>query len=253
MRNSERNNQRKNDRVNKNELDVLFMRNIFFRNINIVVFIISILLLWGIVFFKIVFGYNTYVDANEILDRMSLSVYGLSTYKCKVKIKADVINFGLSFSFDGEVYYKEPDKLLLKLKDLPEDIQEKYKLSFTQTSVPGMVSKIYKDKYKSKVLTIRDYGNKKVYVLYMEPIKSRAIKNVLMFVDSSNYTIPKSIIFYKDGGKITIDQKYQKIDKYYLPIYQEVNFDFPKVQAALNSTFYDYQLNLNLSDDLFKK
>ena len=184
---------------------------------------------------------------------MSLSVYGLNTYKCDVKINANIVNFGLSFNFNGEVYYKEPDKLFLKLKDLPEDVQEKYRLSFTQTSVPGMVSKIYKEKYNSKVISVRNFANTKVYVLYMEPIKSRAIKNVLMFVDAFNYTIPKSIIYYKDRGKIIIDQKYIKIEKYYLPSYQEVYFDFPKVQANLISNFYNYQLNIPLSDDLFKK
>ncbi len=220
-----------------------------------VIFILFLFILFGFISFKEILSENisNYISAKEILDRMSISVYGLSTYKCSVKINASVINFGVNFSFDGEVYYKEPDKLLLKLKDLPEDVQEKYRLSFTQTSVPGMVSKIYKEKYNSKVISVRNFGNTKVYVLYMEPIKSRAIKNVLMFVDSSNYTIPKSIIYYKDGGKITIDQKYSKIDKYYLPIYQEVYFDFPKVQASLLSNFYDYKLNIPLSDDLFKK
>ncbi|MCX7870923.1 MAG: hypothetical protein N2485_05055 [bacterium] len=219
------------------------------------IFVIFLFILLGLIGFKKIFSesVSTYISAKEILDRMSLSVYGLSTYKCDVKINASVVNFGLNFSFNGEVYYKEPDKLFLKLKDLPEDVQEKYRLSFTQTSVPGMVSKIYKEKYTSKVISVRNLGTTKVYVLYMEPIKSRAIKNVLMFVDSYNYTIPKSIIYYKDGGKITIDQKYSKIDKYYLPSYQEVYFDFPKVQASLVSNFYNYKLNIPLSDDLFKK
>ncbi len=229
-------------------------KNIYKNEIRII-FILFLFILVSFINFKQIFSENisSYISAKEVLERMSLSVYGLSTYKCNVKINASVINFGVNFGFDGEVYYKEPDKLLLKLKDLPEDVQEKYRLSFTQTSVPGMVSKIYKEKYNSKVISVRNFGNTKVYVLYMEPIKSRAIKNVLMFVDSSNYTIPKSIIYYKDGGKITIDQKYSKIDKYYLPIYQEVYFDFPKIQASLISNFYDYKLNIPLSDDLFKK
>ncbi|MGB9637911.1 MAG: hypothetical protein ACPL1F_01245 [bacterium] len=231
-----------NKTKNKNKYSWLFI--LFF-----------ILILIEIIFlnFKNVLGESVYINANEILDRMSLSVYGLNSYKADIKINANVINFGLSFNFNGEVYYKEPDKLYLKLKDLPEDVQEKYRLSFTQTSVPGMISKIYKEKYKSKVISVRNYANTKVYVLYMEPIKSRAIKNVLMFVDFFNYTIPKSIIYYKDGGKITIDQKYSKIDKYYLPIYQEVYFDFPKVQASLVSNFYNYKLNIPLDDNLFKK
>jgi len=223
-----------------------------------IIFILFFLLFFGnIIFFSFnkILGQNVnnYISPNEIFDRMSLSVYGLTTYKCDVKINANIVNFGLSFNFNGEVYYKEPDKLFLKLKDLPEDVQEKYRLSFTQTSVPGMVSKIYKEKYNSKVISVRNFANTKVYVLYMEPIKSKAIKNVLMFVDAFNYTIPKSIIYYKDGGKIIIDQKYIKIQKYYLPSYQEVYFDFPKIKANLISNFYNYQLNIPLSDDLFKK
>lgn len=197
---------------------------------------------------------NINIPAEEIIDRMTLSIYGLSSYTCKVKINANIVDYGINISFKGSVYFKEPNKLALKLDNLPEEVQEKYRMSFTQTAVPGMVSKTYKEKYKIKLTGIRNFtNNRKVYILYMEPYKKSSVKNVIMFVDSENYTIPKSIIFYRDGGKIVIEQAYAKIEKYYLPIKQDVLFDFPKIRANLISEFYDYQLNVNIDDQVFEQ
>jgi len=194
------------------------------------------------------------IPPEEIFDRMSLSIYGLSSYKCKVKMNASIPDYGINISLKGSVFFKEPNKLALVLEDLPFDIQEKYRVSFTQTAVPGMVSKTYKEKYKAKLVRIQDFSNnRKVYVLYMEPYKQGSVKNVLMFVDTQNYTIPRAIIFYKDGGKVTIDQNYTKIDKYYLPLKQNVLFNFPKINASLESYFYDYQINAEIDDKVFEK
>ncbi|MCS7165720.1 MAG: hypothetical protein RMJ51_05560 [Candidatus Calescibacterium sp.] len=197
---------------------------------------------------------NINIPAEEIIDRMTLSIYGLSSYTCKVKMNANIVDYGINISFKGSVYFKEPNKLALKLDNLPEEVQEKYRISFTQTAVPGMVSKTYKEKYKIKLTGIRNFtNNRKVYILYMEPYKKSSVKNVIMFVDSENYTIPKSIIFYTDGGKIVIEQAYAKIEKYYLPVKQDVLFDFPKIRANLISEFYDYQLNVNIDDQVFEQ
>ncbi len=194
------------------------------------------------------------IPAEEIIDRMTLSIYGLQSYTCKTKINANIIDYGITVGLKGMVYFKEPNKLALKLDNLPGDVQEKYRLSFTQTAVPGMASKTYKEKYKPKLLGIRNFsGNKKVYVLYMEPYKQSSVKNVTMFVDSENYTIPKSIIFYRDGGKIVIDQTYIKIDNYYLPSKQDVLFDFPKIRSNVTTEFYDYNLNVEIDDSVFEK
>ncbi|MEN3014542.1 MAG: hypothetical protein ABDH21_00545 [bacterium] len=196
---------------------------------------------------------SEYIPPEEILDRMTLSIYGLSSYRCKVKINANVIDFGISVSLNGTVYFKEPNKLALKLEDLPLDIQDKYKISFTQTAVPGMVSKTYKEKYKAKFVGVKNFtGNRKVYVLHMEPYKKSSVQSVLMFVDSQNYTIPRAIIFYRDGGKVTIDQVYSRIQEYYLPSKQEVFFDFSKVRANLVSEFYDYEINIPVEDSIFE-
>jgi len=199
------------------------------------------------------FSRSQNIPPEEIFDRMSLSIYGLSSYKCKVKMNANIQDYGISIGLKGTVFFKEPNKLSLALEDLPFDVQEKYRVSFTQTAVPGMVSKNYKEKYKAKLVRIQDYSNnRKVYVLYMEPYKQGSVKNVLMFVDIQNYTIPRAIIFYKDGGKVTIDQVYSKIDKYYLPSKQKVLFAFPKINASLESYFYDYEINVPIDDKVFK-
>ncbi|MCX7759025.1 MAG: hypothetical protein N2169_05390 [bacterium] len=193
------------------------------------------------------------IPAEEIIDRMTLSIYGLSSYTCKIKINANIIDYGISVGLNGSVYFKEPNKLALKLDDLPSDVQDKYRISFTQTAVPGMASKTYKEKYKSKLVGIRNFtNNRKVYVLYLEPYKKSSVKNVMMFVDTQNYTIPKSIIFYNDGGKVIIDQIYGKIGNYYLPLKQDVLFDFPKIRANLTSEFYNYQINVNIDDSIFQ-
>lgn len=211
----------------------------------------------SILFLVIIFSFlitkSQDIPAEEIIDRMTLSIYGLSSYTCKIKINASIVDFGINISFKGSVYFKEPNKLALLLDELPADLQEKYKISFTQTSVPGMASKTYKEKYKSKMIGIKKFSNnRKVYVLYMEPYKKSNVKNVIMFVDTEYYTIPKSIIFYKDGGKITIDQVYDKIEGYYLPVKQDVFFNFPKVRANLVSEFYDYKINIDIDESVFK-
>lgn len=201
-----------------------------------------------------IYANKALIPAEEIIDRMSLSIYGLESYSCKIKININIIDYGLNFNFKGTVYFKEPNKLALKLDDLPEDIQDKYRLSFTQTAVPGMASKTYKEKYKAKLVGLRKFSNNRnVYVLYMEPYKQSSVKNVMMFVDSEYYTIPKSIIFYRDGGKIIIDQVYTKVGNYYLPSKQDVLFDFPKIRSNVISEFYEYRLNVDIDDSFFSK
>ncbi|MFN3994906.1 MAG: hypothetical protein ACK4GR_00010 [bacterium] len=212
------------------------------------------LLLVFISFISKIYGSNALIPAEEIIDRMSLSIYGLESYSCNVKININIVDYGLNFNFKGSVYFKEPNKLALKLDDLPKDIQDKYKLSFTQTAVPGMASKTYKEKYKAKLVGLRKFSNNRnVYVLYMEPYKQGSVKNVIMFVDSEYYTIPKSIIFYRDGGKIIIDQVYTKVGNYYLPAKQDVLFDFPKIRSNVTSEFYEYKLNIDIDDSVFSK
>lgn len=217
-------------------------------------FLIGVLFCMFSLLFSLFIVKSENIPAEEIIDRMTLSIYGLSSYTCKVKMNANIIDYGVNIGLNGTVYFKEPNKLALKIDNLPENVQEKYKLSFTQTAVPGMASKTYKEKYKAKLVGIRKFSNnREVYVLYMEPYKSGSVKNVMMFVDTQNYTIPKSIIFYKDGGKILIEQKYFKIGDYYLPVKQDVYFDFPKVRANLVSEFYDYQINIKIDDSVFEQ
>ncbi len=182
------------------------------------------------------------IEADEIFDRMASTFKDIKGYKARVKIDIKIRSLGnLTLGVEGELYFRKPDKVQLKLEDVPEAISERYKTSFSRTVIPGVAGTAYKQRYIGKVLGIRQLQGVKCYFMLLIPRQSRSVKKVLMWVSTEDYTVPKVIIFYKDGGTITIDQKYSIVDGYKMISEQVSHFEFPNVKADMKSVFLDYE------------
>ena len=187
------------------------------------------------------------ISPDEIIDRMTTTVEGLKAYKAKVKISLVVHSLSnLGMTVHGELYVRNPDLVRLKLLDIPEAIARKYQTSFSKTVVPGIASKNYKKRYNISFVGLRNYRGERCFLLLLKPKKEGNVTRVLMWVSTEDYTVPKVIIFYKDGGRILLTQEYEKVRgkrrSYLLISSQAAEMIFPKVKATLKSHFFDYQL-----------
>ncbi len=195
------------------------------------------------------------LSPEEIIDRITTTVYGLKGYTAKVRITATIHSLGgISLSVNGQLYVRNPDLVSLKLTDVPEEVAKKYQTSFSKTIVPGIASQAYKEKYHIKFIGVRNYKGFQCFLLYLKPKKEGNVTRVLMWVDTKSYIIPKVIIYYRDGGRIVILQDYVELkgkNKSYKLIKSQVaEMFFPKVRATLESHFYDYHIyEISRSDE----
>jgi outer membrane lipoprotein-sorting protein len=174
---------------------------------------------------------------------------GLKDYQApiQVKVKAKYQFLNPTINLTGTYYYKKPDKHKLKL-DKASYFLNKYPQIFGW-NLPNLDE--FNSTVELKTLEAREY-----YVVTLKPktVVGDVDKEVL-WIDKSDYTIPRHYYSYKKGGVINLTVKYRKADDKYLLFDQMIaTFDFPseKLQATANASYGTYKMNQGLSDDFFK-
>lgn len=185
-------------------------------------------------------------DAESIVALMKGINPGLNDYHAKLDITMKInLMMGVPVNTTGDYYYKKPDKNKLVLHKLP-NVLKKYKQVFgwnlPQTSL-----------YKTKV-TSENYKGMPCYVITMIPKQGMGdlIKQQI-WVDKSNYSMPKQVYYYDKNGKIEILINYRTEKGFLFFDKMSATMTFPKMKlnATVVSKYHSYEINTNLPDSIF--
>lgn len=145
----------------------------------------------------------------------------------------------------GRYYYKRPDKHKLDLKNAP-GILKKY---------PNVFGFNLPDMARYKILRVQEMnlrGKLPVYKIAMIPNpRTSDVTGIDIYVNRSNYTIPKYDTFYV-RGHLYVNIDFRKQDQYLVYDRVSAEFEFPNVVATATATYSNYLFNQNLQDGFFR-
>ncbi len=94
-------------------------------------------------------------------------------------------------------------------------------------------------------------GTIPVYKIIMIPkVRTSDITGIDIYVNRSDYTIPKYDTFYVKGH-LYVNIDFRKQGKYLVYDKMSADFEFPNVLATASATYSNYQFNQNLQDSFF--
>lgn len=147
-------------------------------------------------------------------------------------------------NMNGRYYHKRPDKHKLDLQNAP-GILKKY---------PNVFGFNLPDMARYKVLKVQPMnlrGTIPVYKIIMIPkVRTSDITGIDIYVNRSDYTIPKYDTFYVKGH-LYVNIDFRKQGKYLVYDKMSADFEFPNVLATASATYSNYQFNQNLQDSFF--
>ena len=185
------------------------------------------------------------VDSSPIFHRMTALNAHLKSYQADVHVDAAMKSFPpISPSFDGTLYFKQPDKQAVVFQTVPV-LAGQLKKVYPHVEPPALWPQIY-----TMSLIGDDSG---VTTIRLVPKKHGRVAHLDIKADDANATIKNMTWTYEDGGSITFDQTFTTISGNYLVKSQTGHVDLPSYKADVKSAFTNYKLNVPVSDDVFKE
>jgi len=188
--------------------------------------------------------------ASALVAKMLSANPTLSSFKARVHVHTHMLSFPwLSPDLDGTSYFKRPRNYEVVFDRVPGYAKGFEKL-FNDVGDPGSWQG---DSYIALDGT-RELGGKPMLVVKMtKKIYSTTIDYTLAYVDPSDYTLARMEFYYRNGGKISMDQKFRSESGYKLIDSQHAEIDIPRVRAVADSTYAAYQTNVPVDPKVFTK
>lgn len=185
------------------------------------------------------------VTTNDLYKRM-LGLNGdVQTYKAKVHLDVALKSFPfISPSFDGNVYFKQPDRQAVVFDTAPalaSQFQKVYPKVDAPSSWPGLYT----------IAVTGDTGGLTTFRL--TPKKNGRVATLDVRVDDATATIRGYTWTYVDGGNVTFDQTFKSMGRDFLVDKQTGHVDLPSYKADVVSSFTNYELNVALPSDVFQE
>ncbi|MEO6991632.1 MAG: hypothetical protein ABI346_09535 [Candidatus Baltobacteraceae bacterium] len=188
---------------------------------------------------------DTPVESTPIFHKMIQVNAHLRSYKAAVHVDAAMKSFPpISPSFDGTVYFKQPDKQAVIFDTVPI-LAGTLKKVYPHVEPPGLWPSLY---------TMSLVGDENgTTTIRLVPKKHGRVAHLDVKADDANATIKSMTWTYEDGGSITFDQTFTSIDGNFLLKSQSGHVDLPSYKADVKSAFSNYKLNVPVADSVFKE
>ncbi|MGM9992654.1 MAG: outer membrane lipoprotein carrier protein LolA [Candidatus Bruticola sp.] len=189
-------------------------------------------------------------EVDKIFSQIKSLNQGLKDYQADIDIslRAKVAFIPYNPTMSGKYYYKAPDKHKLVLEKAPSYVK-KYPNIFGW-NLPKL------EKFNSRVKEVTTLNNQKVWHLMLLPKQGMGdIISVEMWVNCSDYTVPRQVTNYKNDGKLSVDVNYITKDSYKVFDSMTAQFVFPKVAVNANASakYSNYVFNKDIPDTFFQK
>lgn len=184
-----------------------------------------------------------------ILGRMQARFHGLEDFTARVqaRVKLSLLpGMGLS----GKVYYKRPDKVKVEFESLPRWV-DRFSKSFSGLAPTQRDKSEYVATYEGDE-TVHGSPCHRLVVLPKVPKKSN-VREIRLWVDQKDCTVPRAFVSYNDGSSVTSDTVYSAVQGFMLPASQEARITTSHAGADVTATFSDYSINQKLPDTVFQK
>ena len=184
-----------------------------------------------------------------ILGRMQARFNGLETFTARLdaRVKLSLLP-GVGVS--GKVYYKRPDKVKVELDSLPHWVQ-RFEKSFSGLAPTQRDKAEYVATYEGDEV-LRGCPCYRLVVLPKDPKRSN-VREIRMWVDQKDCTVPRATVSYNDGSTVTSDTTFKPVHGYLLPATQQARLSTSHANAEVSATFSDYAINQRLPDGVFPK
>ncbi len=189
-------------------------------------------------------------QVEEIFARVRQLNPGMTDYQADIDIaiRAKVAFLPYNPRMSGSYYYKQPDKHKLVLEKAPSYVK-KYPNIFGW-NLPKL------EKFTSRVVAQVDLDGQPTWHIALTPKQGMGdVQLVEIWVNRSNYSVPRQITRYKNNGLLAVDVQYRQAQDFLVFDKMSARFEFPavSVNATATATYANYKFNQGLTDDFFKK
>lgn len=191
------------------------------------------------------------ITAGEIIQKVKTANPGLKDYYAKMKCKLNAnYNISIGVRFKGDFYYKAPFRYKIKLHNVPS-FMSKYQQTFAETFGPI----VKPHEYNFTVLPDQVIDGVNCHRIAAVPKQEMGdLLKVELWVNASNYTLPKLMFYYKHEGVVERRvTEYKNLEGFWIPFQEAAEFNFPaiKLQAKLETLYDNFKLNQNYPDNMF--
>lgn len=183
-------------------------------------------------------------DPGPLLQRMAQVNSGLQSYTASMHVDVALHTFPfLSPALDGTVYFKAPDKDAIVFDTVPV-LAKAFQKVYPKFDPPARWPALY------NVSVVA--GDASSTTLRLVPKKHGRVSHLDVRVDNATATGTSYTWTYEDGGEVTFDQQYARVDGYYLVKSQSGKVNLPSYKADVTSTFSNFKINVPIPDKVFE-
>jgi len=210
-------------------------------------------------------GFAQSITADEIVNRLQSQFEKIQDYTVTVTASVDMERLRVP-KMEAKMYFKQPDKVHFESKGFAMLPREG--VAFSPLQLQG--------KYTAALHGEEQIENIKTYKLHFtaKQLKTRP-QGLTLWVDQIHWIVKKMETVPYEGRSVVVIFTHTLVhDTYYLPSKIVVTFDVPEMPApetgsqpgasktprrssqrkgTVTVTYSDYQVNVGLSDDLFKE
>ena len=179
---------------------------------------------------------------DALVQRMAGVNPNLQTYTASLHVVVALHSLPLSPVLDGNYYFKRPDKQAVVFDTVPV-LAEQFKKVYPKIDPPGTWPELY------DINVLSSSGGSTT--LRLVPKRQSRVAHVDVAVDNAT-AMPSSFTWtYVEGGSVSFNQRYERVDGNYLVKSQSGKVELPSYAADVTTTFSNFKLNVDVPDAVF--
>lgn len=188
--------------------------------------------------------------AHELVQKMLATNPSLASYRARVHVNTRLFSFPYySPQLDGTSYYKRPNNFEVVFDRMPGYAKGFGKL-FNDVGDPSSWGK---DSYLALDGRAELDGKQMLVVRMTKKIYSTTFDYTLAYIDPASYALVRMEFYYRNGGKISMNQKFRSEGSYRLIDSQHADIAIPHVHAVADAIYAAYQTNVPVDSKVFTK
>lgn len=190
----------------------------------------------------------------QVLAGLAQNAGRIEDLSAGVTFRIRVRQLGLAFRVTGNFYYKQPDKIRIKLNNVPAFLTAHQDVMFRSADVVVGLPRDIASQYRVTKMNRTTLAGRPCYSMALTPNDAtRRVSKVYLWVSPYHYTIPMVVFQYHDGSEVKIKNDYQTYGNFFLVQEMQTVYDFtnPRLEADVVATFGGFRVNQGIPDAVF--